>query len=314
MSVVKLLKWRRDFTASILVIFHDVPHQLPCRLLACIGKGCLLLDDCTSAPPFTYCLFLISYRALQGDVTKRIETRVNERKRVQEEPLESRKKKKVSLPKRQRSYLSYDDDERSSSDSEIDKTTESSTSTKEVENKRLFRSQMFFAKLPMSVHILTDESKDKTTESSTSTKEVENKKPTTKKRQDIASDALKAYQMRVLPGDKLIYDYMDVLDYKRDEAPYQLDKEIKAVNFTKGRTIDKFLVNCEEGVMQFLDKFKHIRDLESLGRCLGEILINYSTASNDLIYVQHLLQHFYFLYKNDTLLQAISEREYGHLY
>ncbi|GBC15688.2 hypothetical protein GLOIN_2v1762694 [Rhizophagus irregularis DAOM 181602=DAOM 197198] len=34
------------------------------------------------------------YRALQGDVTKRIETRVNERKRVQEEPLESRKKKK----------------------------------------------------------------------------------------------------------------------------------------------------------------------------------------------------------------------------
>ncbi|CAB4479328.1 unnamed protein product [Rhizophagus irregularis] len=129
---------------------------------------------------------------------------------------------KASLPKRQRSYLSYDDDERSSSDSEIDKTTESSTSTKEVENKRLFRSQMFFAKLPMSVHILTDESKDKTTESSTSTKEVENKKPTTKKRQDIASDALKAYQMRVLPGDKLIYDYMDVLDYKRDEAPYQL--------------------------------------------------------------------------------------------
>jgi hypothetical protein len=89
------------------------------------------------------------------------------------------------------------------------------------------------------------------------------------------------------------------------------DKEIKAVNFTKGRTIDKFLVNCEEGVMQFLDKFKHIKDLESLGRCLGENLINYSTASNDLIYVQHLLQHFYFLYKNDTLLQAMSEREYN---
>ena len=167
----------------------------------------------------------------------------------------------------------------------------------------------------------------------------------TKKRQyitqDIASDALKAYRMRVLPGDKLIYDYMDVLDYKRDEAgnsPISIgvinfyntdcskylpldykkfianqlqDKEIKAVNFTKGRTIDKFLVNCEEGVMQFLDKFKHIKDLESLGRCLGENLINYSTASNDLIYVQHLLQHFYFLYKNDTLLQAMSEREYN---
>ena len=43
----KLLMWRRDFTASILIIFHDVPHQLPCRLLACIGKGCLLVDDCT---------------------------------------------------------------------------------------------------------------------------------------------------------------------------------------------------------------------------------------------------------------------------
>ncbi|CAG8706851.1 4296_t:CDS:2 [Funneliformis mosseae] len=237
------------------------------------------------------------------------------------------KRKKSPLSnKRQRSYLS-DDDELLSSDSEI----------VPVSLTNVFRETSDECSYSDS-----DESKDKMTESSTSTKRVENKRPMTKKRQyitqDIASDALKAYRMRVLPGDKLIYDYMDVLDYKRDEAgnsPISIgvinfyntdcskylpldykkfianqlqDKEIKAVNFTKGRTIDKFLVNCEEGVMQFLDKFKHIKDLESLGRCLGENLINYSTASNDLIYVQHLLQHFYFLYKNDTLLQAMSEQ------
>ncbi|CAI2188706.1 3247_t:CDS:2, partial [Funneliformis geosporum] len=156
-----------------------------------------------------------------------------------------------------------------------------------------------------------------------------------------STDALKAYQIRVLPDDKLIYNYMDVLDYKGDETgkspisirminfyntdctkylppDYKMfianqlqDKEIRAVNFTRGRTIDKFLVNCEEDVMQFLDKFEHIKDLESLGRCLGENLINYSTASNDLIYVQNLLKTFYFLYKNDILLQAMSEREYN---
>jgi hypothetical protein len=43
----KVLKWKRGFMATILILFHDVPHQLPCRLLACIGKGCLLVDDCT---------------------------------------------------------------------------------------------------------------------------------------------------------------------------------------------------------------------------------------------------------------------------
>lgn len=46
---------------------------------------------------------------------------------------------------------------------------------------------------------------------------------------------------------------------------------IKAINFTKGRTIDKFLINCKEGVMQILDKFKHIEDLESLDRYLKKI-------------------------------------------
>ncbi|CAI2174928.1 3223_t:CDS:2 [Funneliformis geosporum] len=231
---------------------------------------------------------------------------------------------------RQRSYLSDDDYELSSFDSEIVPVSLTNV-FREISDECSYSD--------------SDELKDNTIESGTSTKEVENKRPTTKKRQyitqDIASDALKAYQMRVLPGDKLIYDYMDVLDYKLDEAgnspisigvinfyntdctkylplDYKMfianqlqDKEIKAVNFTNGRAIDKFLVNCEEGVMQFLDKFKHIKDLESLGRCLGENLINYSTASNDLIYVQHLLQHFYFLYKNDTLLQAMSEREYN---
>jgi hypothetical protein len=92
----------------------------------------------------------------------------------------------ASLPKRQRSYLSDDDDKLSFSDSEI--VPASLTNVFRETSDECSYSD-------------SDELKDKTTESSTSTKEVENKRPTTKKRQyitqDIASDALKAYQMQV---------------------------------------------------------------------------------------------------------------------
>lgn len=38
--------------------------------------------------------------------------------------------------------------------------------------------------------------------------------------------------------------------------------------------------------------------------------IDMSVVSNDLIFVWILFDHFYFLFKNDTLLQSMSEHEY----
>src|SRR4051812_46445638 len=87
----------------------------------------------------------------------------------------------TSLPKRQRSYLSDDDDELSFSDSEIVPVSLTNV-FREISDECSYSG--------------SDKLKDKTTEPSTSTKEVENKRPTIKKRQyitqDIASDAHKS--------------------------------------------------------------------------------------------------------------------------
>ncbi|CAG8772709.1 10264_t:CDS:1, partial [Funneliformis caledonium] len=58
-------------------------------------------------------------------------------------------------------------------------------------------------------------------------------------------------------------------------------------------------------------EFQDIGDLESLAKCLNENPINMSTASNDLIFARILFDHFYFLFKNDTLLQPMSEHEFS---
>ncbi|CAG8572171.1 12169_t:CDS:2 [Funneliformis mosseae] len=159
---------------------------------------------------------------------------------------------------------------------------------------------------------------------------------------DIAEEALKTYQTRVLADDKLIYNDVDVLDFihskEIEKGPLSIgvinfynvectkfishdfkqfvvnqlqDPNAKVINFTKGRSIDKFIVDCNEDVLLFLDKFNHVSDLESLSRCLDENLINYSTASDDLIYAQSLFIHFFSLYKNDVFLQPMSEREFN---
>ncbi|KAF0413751.1 hypothetical protein F8M41_007753 [Gigaspora margarita] len=161
---------------------------------------------------------------------------------------------------------------------------------------------------------------------------------------DIAEEVLKKYQMRALAGKKLTYNDVDVLDFFRSNMnkdktaksmyhidvitsiiptalsflpdyfkrfianqPHDQDSEIKAVCFATELSINKFVVNCEEVVFQFLEKFSDIGDLESLTRCLNENPINMSNASNDLIYVPTLFDHF--LYKNDILLQSMSESE-----
>ncbi|CAG8822598.1 37162_t:CDS:2, partial [Gigaspora margarita] len=182
-----------------------------------------------------------------------------------------------------------------------------------------------------------------------STNEAEVKSRKTRKpyiTRDIADEVLKKYQMRVLAGKKLTYNDVDVLDFVRSnmnkdkttKSPLCIgvinvhnpdctkflpddfkrfisnqlqaqDSEIKAVSFATELSIDKFVVNCEEEVLQFLEKFSDIGDLESLARCLNDNPINMSNASNDLIYVRTLFDHFFFLYKNDILLQSMSESE-----
>ncbi|CAI2174812.1 16747_t:CDS:2 [Funneliformis geosporum] len=176
---------------------------------------------------------------------------------------------------------------------------------------------------------------------SSQSSKVESQKTTRKYiNRDLADEVLKSYQMQVMPGDKLIYDNVDVLKFacskmkKTDisNSPLSIgvlnihnnsctkflpinfkqfisdqiqDCEAKAVYFTENRSINKFMVDCEEDVLNFLEEFQDIRDLESLAKCLNENPINMSTASNDLIFARILFDHFYFLFKNDTLLQPI---------
>src|SRR5439155_25265379 len=161
---------------------------------------------------------------------------------------------------------------------------------------------------------------------------------------DVADEVLKAYQTHVLPGDRLMYDGVDILDFaqskmkKNDSTKSPLsinivnihnnncvkflspdfkkfiadqiqDYKIDAVCFTKGQYINKFVMDCDREVLCFLEKFNGIRDLESLAKCLDENPIKRSEASNDLIYVRNLFDHFHLLYKNDILIQPMSEHE-----
>ncbi|CAI2189512.1 7803_t:CDS:2, partial [Funneliformis geosporum] len=126
-----------------------------------------------------------------------------------------------------------------------------------------------------------------------------NKKPKNKYiTRDIAKEVFKTYQVHVLVNAKLTYNDLQ-------------DPEAKTVNFSEGQGIDKFLVDCDDDVLQFLNKFDYVSDLDSLGRCLDENLIGYFTSSNDLIYVQNLFTHFFHLYKNYILLQSMSEHEFS---
>ena len=70
-------------------------------------------------------------------------------------------------------------------------------------------------------------------------------------------------------------------------------------------------MDCDTKALHFLEKFKKIGDLESLLKCLDENPIKRLEASNDLIYVRNLFDHFHLLYKNDILLQPMSEHEFS---
>ncbi|CAG8647631.1 13955_t:CDS:2 [Funneliformis caledonium] len=166
---------------------------------------------------------------------------------------------------------------------------------------------------------------------------------------DIANEVLNMYQTSVLPGEKLMFNGVNILDsaflemkqMKKTEmakSPLNIrvinfhnldctryiphnyinyiadqlqDQNSEAVNFAYGKKIDKFIVDCDEQVLNYLDKFYEVGDLETLGKCLTENHIDISTASNDLIYVQNLFHHFFFLFKNDFLTQNMSEYEFN---
>ncbi len=89
------------------------------------------------------------------------------------------------------------------------------------------------------------------------------------------------------------------------------DTDVDAVHFSEGKYIDKFLVDCEEEVLQYLEKFNNINNLKSLEECLDKNQINHSTLTNDLIYVENLFFHFLLLYKNDVLTQFLTETEFN---
>ncbi|CAB4411308.1 unnamed protein product [Rhizophagus irregularis] len=98
-------------------------------------------------------------------------------------------------------------------------------------------------------------------------------------------------------------------EFKHFVSDQLQDPETEAVNFTDGRSISKFVVDCEDEVIQFLDKFYDVEDLRSLAKVLNENPIKMSVASNDFIFVRALFDHFFFLYKNDIFLQSMSESE-----
>ncbi|RHZ71250.1 hypothetical protein Glove_261g52 [Diversispora epigaea] len=126
---------------------------------------------------------------------------------------------------------------------------------------------------------------------------------------DLADEVLKSFQMHVLPNHKLIYDDVDVMDH--DLKNILQDNEVDSIHFSKGKYIDKFLVDCEEEVIKYLENFHNINNLQSLAECLDKNRINHSTSSNDLIYVENLFLHFLLLYKNDVLTQSLTESEFN---
>lgn len=91
----------------------------------------------------------------------------------------------------------------------------------------------------------------------------------------------------------------------------QMQDTDDSIYFSEGGVINKFLVDCEEEVLEYLEKFDNIDSLKSLEECLDKNRINHSTSSNDLIYAENLFLHFLFLYKNDVLTQSLTEAEFN---
>ncbi|CAG8675222.1 41357_t:CDS:2, partial [Gigaspora margarita] len=165
---------------------------------------------------------------------------------------------------------------------------------------------------------------------------------------DLADEVLKSYQMHILPDHKLIYDNVDVMEFARSimettkkiqisKNPLsigvidihnveclkylpqgfkkyiadQMQNTDDSIYFSEGKFINKFLLDCEEEVLEYLEKFDKIDNLKSLEECLDKNRINHSTSSNDLIYVENLFLHFLLLYKNDVLTQSLTETEFN---
>ncbi|GES77190.1 hypothetical protein GLOIN_2v1488383 [Rhizophagus clarus] len=172
-----------------------------------------------------------------------------------------------------------------------------------------------------------------------STKEVDKEKKQTSKyiNRDIASEALRSYQMNVLAGKRLIYNNVDVFDYaclnmktttksplcigvinihnsdctkflpddfKHFIADQLEDPEIEVISFANGRSISKFVVDCEEEVIQYLDKFYD-----------NDILLQSMSESELNMYVWTPLLRNAFLGKDDIKLSCgeLASNSYNKL-
>ncbi|CAG8451354.1 3082_t:CDS:2 [Diversispora eburnea] len=93
------------------------------------------------------------------------------------------------------------------------------------------------------------------------------------------NEILNAYHIRVLAGEKLIYNGVNLLDfiYQTNEGSLSIDQiqepEIKVI-----RKNHRLYVNCEEEVLQFLDNFEDVNDLESFGK--SDIKLNYGELAS----------------------------------
>ncbi|CAG8726124.1 16857_t:CDS:2, partial [Racocetra fulgida] len=129
---------------------------------------------------------------------------------------------------------------------------------------------------------------------------------------------IKKILMRILAGKKLTYNGVDVLNFVRSnmnknkttKSPLCIgviniynpdstkflpddfkrfitnqlqdqDSEIKAVCFATELSIDKFVVNCEKEVLQFLEKFNDIGDLDELNAYIWTPLLRNAFLGKD---------------------------------
>ncbi|PKY58167.1 hypothetical protein RhiirA4_479854 [Rhizophagus irregularis] len=91
-------------------------------------------------------------------------------------------------------------------------------------------------------------------------------------------------------------------EFKHFVSDQLQDPETEAVNFTDGRSISKFVVDCEDEVIQFLDKFYDVEDLRSLAK--NDIFLQSMSESELNMYVWTPLLKNAFLAKDDIKLSC----------
>ncbi|GES84823.1 hypothetical protein GLOIN_2v82649 [Rhizophagus clarus] len=83
------------------------------------------------------------------------------------------------------------------------------------------------------------------------------------------------------------------------------------IDDTEERWFNKFMVEVEDEVQQYLDKFQNCTTLDELRQALLENPVYDGTNNNfNINYVHQFINHMYILYTNDILNRAMTENEY----